>query len=142
MHRLGILFLVPGSDVTLRVSGEARITNDEVLLEPCAVEGKPPKLGIVVTVEQSFFHCARAFRRSGLWEPARWPDRSGLATYGAILVETRSSPASLPSRWMLSLRSTTATSSDVLGLRLADYMVVAAGDAVPMGIVTRDCPGK
>jgi uncharacterized protein len=81
VHRLGILFLVPGSDVTLRVSGEARITNDEVLLEPCAVEGNPPKLGIVVTVEQSFFHCARAFRRSGLWEPARWPDRSGLATY-------------------------------------------------------------
>jgi uncharacterized protein len=84
---LGILFLVPGNDVTLRVSGRAGLTSDDAILGVCAVEGKRPALGVVVDVEELFFHCARAFRRSGLWDPARWPNRSGLSTYGTILVD-------------------------------------------------------
>jgi PPOX class probable FMN-dependent enzyme len=68
----GLLFLVPTMGETLRVNGRARLTTDPALLAPFAV-GKPPKLAIVVQVEQVFIHCAKALIRSQLWEPATWP---------------------------------------------------------------------
>ena len=71
---VGLIFLIPGREDTLRVNGRARIVRDETLLERLAVNGKPPVTALVVEVEQAFMHCARAFKRAGLWEPARWPD--------------------------------------------------------------------
>ena len=71
---VALIFLIPGREDTLRVNGRARIVRDEALLERLAVNGKQPVTALVVEVEQTFMHCARAFKRAGLWEPARWPD--------------------------------------------------------------------
>jgi len=76
--RVGLLFLVPGRGETLRVNGRACITRDADLLATLAVADTIPSLAIGVEVEEVFIHCAKAFKRSGLWEPARWPDVSGL----------------------------------------------------------------
>jgi uncharacterized protein len=73
---VGLLFLIPGREDTLRVNGRATIVRDEALLERLAVNGKRPVTALVVEVEQVFMHCARAFKRAGLWEPERWPDTS------------------------------------------------------------------
>jgi PPOX class probable FMN-dependent enzyme len=71
---VGLLFFIPGREDTLRVNGRARIARDEALLDRLAVNGKRPVTALVVEVEQAFMHCARAFKRAGLWEPARWPE--------------------------------------------------------------------
>jgi predicted pyridoxine 5'-phosphate oxidase superfamily flavin-nucleotide-binding protein len=71
---------VPGSEETLRVNGRARIVRDPEWLARLAAQGKTPQLAIAVDVEESFLHCAKCVKRSGLWEPARWPDREGLAS--------------------------------------------------------------
>jgi len=76
---VALLFLVPERGETLRVNGRACITRDPDLLGTMAVDGKVPSLAIGVEVEEVFLHCAKAFKRSGLWEPARWPDISHLA---------------------------------------------------------------
>jgi PPOX class probable FMN-dependent enzyme len=73
---VGLLFIVPGREDTLRVNGRATIVRDEALLERLAMNGKRPVTALVVEVEQVFMHCARAFKRAGLWEPERWPDTS------------------------------------------------------------------
>jgi uncharacterized protein len=75
---VGLIFLIPGREDTLRVNGRARIVRDEALLERLAVNGKRPVTALVVEVEQTFMHCARAFKRAGLWEPERWPDTDGV----------------------------------------------------------------
>ena len=82
---VGLIFLVPGVEETLRVNGRGWIVRDEDLLARCEVRGKVPPLGIGVEVEEAFIHCAKAFKRSGLWEPERWPDLSGLASPAAML---------------------------------------------------------
>lgn len=75
---VGLIFLIPGREDTLRVNGHARIVCDEALLERLAVNGKRPVTALLVEVEQAFMHCARAFKRAGLWEPERWPDTGGV----------------------------------------------------------------
>ena len=75
---VGLIFMIPGREDTLRVNGRARIVRDEALLERLAVNGKRPVTALVVEVEQAFMHCARAFKRAALWEPGRWPDTSGV----------------------------------------------------------------
>ncbi|HEU4371789.1 MAG TPA: pyridoxamine 5'-phosphate oxidase family protein [Methylomirabilota bacterium] len=75
---VGLIFLIPGREDTLRVNGRARIVRDEALLDRLAVNGKRPVTALVVEVEQCFMHCARAFKRAGLWEPERWPDADGV----------------------------------------------------------------
>lgn len=78
--QIGLIFLLPGSEETLRINGRARIIRDPEWLERMAAQGKVPQLGIAVEVEESFLHCAKCVKRSGLWEPGRWPDREGLAS--------------------------------------------------------------
>jgi PPOX class probable FMN-dependent enzyme len=75
---VGLIFFIPGREDTLRVNGRARIVRDEALLERLAVAGKRPVTALVVEVEQCFMHCARAFKRAGLWEPERWPETSNV----------------------------------------------------------------
>jgi uncharacterized protein len=75
---VGLIFFIPGREDTLRVNGRARIVRDEALLDRLAVAGKRPVTALLVEVEQCFMHCARAFKRAGLWEPERWPDGSGV----------------------------------------------------------------
>ena len=81
---VALLFLVPERGETLRVNGRACITRDPALLELCVAQGKAPALAIGVEVEEVFLHCAKAFKRSGLWEPARWPEISGLVSSAKI----------------------------------------------------------
>jgi uncharacterized protein len=83
--QVGLLFLIPGIEETLRINGRAVIAQDAALLDRTAVEGKRPLLVIGVEVQEVFFHCAKAFRRSKLWDAAHWPQRSDVPTLGTIL---------------------------------------------------------
>lgn len=82
--KVGLLFVVPGVGDTLRVNGRAALVTDEDLLASSAVEGKVPKLGILVDVEEVFTHCSKAFLRSQLWDPSRFVERSELPSSGEI----------------------------------------------------------
>jgi hypothetical protein len=81
--RAAMLFTIPGLRETLRVAGRACITRDEGLLAGLGVNGRAPKLGIGLEVEEAFIHCAKAFIRSGLWQPETWPEE--LPSASAIL---------------------------------------------------------
>jgi PPOX class probable FMN-dependent enzyme len=82
--RVGLLFLIPGLEETLRVNGRGWLTRDAGVLGPPAAEARPPKVAIGVEVEEAFLHCAKAFKRAALWRPAEWPDRTGLASPAQI----------------------------------------------------------
>jgi uncharacterized protein len=77
---VGLIFLIPGRRETLRVNGRACITRDEALLASMEAQGKRPVLAIGVEVEEVYLHCAKAFIRSGLWQPERWPKTELLAS--------------------------------------------------------------
>lgn len=82
---VGLLFLIPGMNETLRVNGLGRITADAGLRERLAVEGRLPATVLVVEVKACYLHCAKAFMRSKLWRPEGWPPREILPTLGAML---------------------------------------------------------
>jgi uncharacterized protein len=84
---IGLIFFVPGINETLRINGRARVTTDPALLEPCAVNGKVPKSGIVVSVEEVYFHCGKALIRSDLWNPEKQVRRGDFPSLGRILAE-------------------------------------------------------
>ena len=88
---VGLIFFVPGINETLRVNGKGRITREPDLLEPQAVQGKVPTAGLVVEIEEAFFHCGKALIRSKLWDPSSQVERSAFPTLGRIVAEqTRS----------------------------------------------------
>ncbi|MES2296687.1 MAG: pyridoxamine 5'-phosphate oxidase family protein [Pseudomonadota bacterium] len=82
--RVALLFLIPHAGETLRVNGRATITVDPVLLARCAVDGKAPQCVISIAVETAFFQCARAIRRSNLWQAAP-PSPGTLPSAGSML---------------------------------------------------------
>jgi PPOX class probable FMN-dependent enzyme len=82
---VGLLFLVPGATETFRVNGTAVLTTDPELLAPTAVEGRTPRLGILVTVEQAYTQCSKAVLRSHLWDPERFVDQGDLPSNGEIM---------------------------------------------------------
>jgi PPOX class probable FMN-dependent enzyme len=84
---VGLLFLVPGREETLRVNGQAWITRDPGLLQRSVVRGKTPVLAIGVEVEQCFLHCAKAFRRSQLWQHDQWPAADILPSMACVLFD-------------------------------------------------------
>ena len=73
---IGLIFLVPGRDETLRVNGKAMLVTDQPLLETMTWRGKVPTMATAVEVEEVFFHCGKAFIRSKLWKPEEWGDPS------------------------------------------------------------------
>lgn len=83
--RVGVLFVIPGVGETLRVNGRATLTTDANLLAPCAVEGRPPKLGIFVEIEEAYTQCPKAFIRSELWSAEHFVERAQLPSLGEIL---------------------------------------------------------
>jgi PPOX class probable FMN-dependent enzyme len=83
--RIALLFLIPGVNDTFRVNGRARIVDDAELLAASEIEGKTPRLGIVVAIEEAYTQCPKAFLRSDLWNPERHIDRSELPSQGEIL---------------------------------------------------------
>ena len=82
---IGLLFVVPGVDYTLRINGRAWITKDPALLESLTAERVVPKLAVGVEVEQAFFHCVKSFRRSKLWHSATWPSADVLPSYACTV---------------------------------------------------------
>ena len=84
-ERVGLLFLVPGIDETLRVNGAARVSDEPALLALFAGERHPPRVVIRVTVQQAYLHCAKAFMRSRLWSAAAQVERSSLPTIGRMI---------------------------------------------------------
>jgi PPOX class probable FMN-dependent enzyme len=90
---VGLLFLVPGFDDTLRVNGTASLSTDPQLLASMAVHDRMPTLAIVVSVTEVFLHCAKAFRRSRLWDPAARQDRKEMPSLlKMILDQTTGAP--------------------------------------------------
>ncbi|MBQ1072651.1 pyridoxamine 5'-phosphate oxidase family protein [Micromonospora sp. C31] len=72
---VGLIFLIPGRTDTLRINGRARLVRDAPWFDDMVVEGHRPVLAVVVEIEQIFYHCAKAFLRSRLWQPESWqPD--------------------------------------------------------------------
>jgi uncharacterized protein len=71
---VGLVFLIPGRDDTLRVNGRARLVSDAPFFGDLVVKGHRPVLALVVEIEEVFHHCAKAFLRSRLWDPATWDD--------------------------------------------------------------------
>ena len=99
---VGLLFLIPGMNETLRINGTARITADSALRERLQAEGKLPTTVMVVTVKAVYMHCAKAFMRSELWAPQSWPDRAKLPTLGRILKDqlALADSAEATDRWL------------------------------------------
>ena len=90
---VGLLFLVPGFDDTLRINGTATLSTDPDLLRSMAVNDRVPTLAIVVTVAEVFLHCAKAFRRSRLWDPDARQDRQEMPSLlQMILDQTTGAP--------------------------------------------------
>lgn len=83
--RVGLLFMVPGMDETLRVNGRAVLSTDEAERQQCTDRRRVPQLVIRVTVESAYLHCGKAFMRSELWNPARQVDRSVMPSMGEML---------------------------------------------------------
>ena len=83
--RIGLLFLIPGVDETLRVNGDARVSTDEALLSRWDVDGKRPRSALVVTVREAFLHCGKALIRSKLWHEDYKVDRAALPSYGRMM---------------------------------------------------------
>jgi uncharacterized protein len=73
--RVGLIFMVPGTDETLRVNGTAELSADPALLARLSSRGASAQLAIRVAVRECFFHCAKAFIRSQLWKPESWPQQ-------------------------------------------------------------------
>ena len=84
---VGLIFMVPGKGETLRISGKARIVRDEELRQRFEVNGRVPLFVIGIDVGEVYFHCAKAITRSKLWKTEAWPDTSGLASLGQIMVD-------------------------------------------------------
>ena len=84
---VGLLFIIPGFDDTLRVSGQASLVNDPEILKSMSINDRVPKLAIVVNVSEVFLHCAKAFRRSHLWNPDHFQDRREMPSLSKIILD-------------------------------------------------------
>ncbi len=84
--RIGLLFVIPGLEETFRVNGNACITRDPELLRLTAVNGKQPVMGIGVEIQECYVHCAKAFKRSGLWQAESWLPRETRPSVAKMLV--------------------------------------------------------
>ena len=90
---IGLLFIIPGFEDTLRVNGQARLVTEPGLLQRMSVQERTPKIAIVVQVQEVFLHCAKAFRRSHLWDPAHLQARNSMPSLvKMILDETSGAP--------------------------------------------------
>ena len=87
--RVALLFLIPGSNTTLRINGTAEISVDPDLLAGLAMEGKLPRSAIVISIGEIYFQCARALMRARIWEQEAWPDVSDLPTPGSLMRELK-----------------------------------------------------
>jgi PPOX class probable FMN-dependent enzyme len=83
--QIGLLFLVPGMDETLRVNGTAVVSTDPADLAACADAKRLPKVAIRVSVQSAYLHCAKALMRSRLWDASRHIDRAVMPSMGEMM---------------------------------------------------------
>ena len=83
--RIGLLFLIPGIGVTLRVNGTAELSTDSALRESFAIDGKLPTTVIVVTTTAVYTQCPKALIRSSLWDASRHREPADLPSVGEIM---------------------------------------------------------
>lgn len=91
---VGLLFMIPGMNETLRINGTAKLTVDPGLCARLHVDDRPARVVMIVDVRQVYMHCAKAFIRSKIWTPDAWSARSDMPTLGQILKEQASLSAS------------------------------------------------
>lgn len=84
---VGLIFFVPGIDETLRVNGTASLSSDPALMAASAVNGKLPRMMVLVTVRQMFFHCGKALKRSRLWQDDYKVERSAFPSLARVIIE-------------------------------------------------------
>jgi PPOX class probable FMN-dependent enzyme len=84
---LALIFLVPEVGETLRVNGRGTLTRDPDVRAATAIDGRVPRVALGIDVHECFIHCAKAFRRSGLWDPGSWPRAGAAPSAAAILKE-------------------------------------------------------
>lgn len=92
---VGLLFFIPGFTETLRLNGQARLVTTPELLARHAVDGRTPRLVVVVTVEQVFLQCSKALIRSRLWQEDAKVDRKSLPTLGQMIADVVDAKASV-----------------------------------------------
>ncbi|AOS77487.1 MULTISPECIES: pyridoxamine 5'-phosphate oxidase family protein [Hydrogenophaga] len=83
--RVSLIFLVPGVEETLRINGRARLRDEPEFVDRFAQERQRPRLVIELLASEVYLHCAKAFMRSRLWEPAGWPARGALPTMNQMI---------------------------------------------------------
>ena len=88
-HSVALIFLLPGVEETLRASGRARVVDDPAALRDMAVRGRAPGLGILVEIDEVFFHCAKALKRARLWDPDTRIERRDFPTLARITKDQR-----------------------------------------------------
>lgn len=86
---VGVLYLVPGREETLRINGRARLLRDAPFFDGMVVRGHRPTLALLVEIEQVFFHCPKAFKRSSLWRPDTWPEPGVLPSMARIVKDVQ-----------------------------------------------------
>lgn len=84
---VSLLFMIPGREETVRVTGKAAITSDPTLLADSAVQGNAPRSGLLITVERAWLHCAKALIRSRLWDPTTHVAKDALPSLGQMLAD-------------------------------------------------------
>ena len=92
--KVGLLFMIPGTPETLRINGRATLNCDPDVLAQLAARGKPATLAVRVDVDEVFFHCAKAYIRSQLWQPDSWQQRHRVS-FGEMFAAQRNQPAAV-----------------------------------------------
>jgi uncharacterized protein len=92
---VGLNFLIPGRGDTLRINGRARLVSDAPFFDEMLVRGKRPVLALVVEIEEVFFHCSKAFLRSGLWKPETWAPDARVPRRAVIAKEVENAPGTV-----------------------------------------------
>ncbi len=93
---VALLFFIPGLSETLRINGTAELSTDPELRERFAVDGHAAKVVVVVTVEEAYVHCAKALRRSDLWEPDSWIEADARPNASAMIKDHAAIDAPVP----------------------------------------------
>jgi PPOX class probable FMN-dependent enzyme len=91
---VGLIYLVPGRNDTLRINGRARLVRNAPWFDQMIVQAHRPMLALVVDIEQIFFHCAKAFLRSELWQPDTWHP-AALPSHATIVKSVQPTPETL-----------------------------------------------
>ncbi|WP_189082989.1 pyridoxamine 5'-phosphate oxidase family protein [Mangrovihabitans endophyticus] len=91
---VGLISLIPGRTETLRINGRARLVSDAPYFDDMTVKGHRPVIVIILEIEQIFFHCPKAFMRSGLWKPDTWQPEA-LPSHATIIRDVSPAGATL-----------------------------------------------